>query len=471
MAQQPIIWWVRKDLRLADNPVLAEIAATGRPVIPVFIFDEVFETYGAAPLWRFGLGAEEFSKILTRLGSRLVFRRGPALNVLRDLIAETGADMVRWGRAYDPDQVARDKAVKAALTDTGIDAASVPGHLLFEPWTAETGTGGFYRVYTPFWKSVRGRDVPKPLPAPERLPGPDVWPASETLTDWELDRAMRRGAAIVRPHLHLGERAAQARLDQFIDTKIDDYTDARNLVAEDGTSGLSENLAWGEISPRTSWHVGMAAHLSGAAGAETFLKELVWREFAYHLVWHTPHITTSNWKPDWDAFPWNARETDAVRAWKQGRTGMEFIDAGMRELYVTGRMHNRARMIVASYLTKHLMSHWKLGLDWFADTLVDWDPASNAMGWQWSAGSGPDATPYFRVFNPETQAEKFDPGAQYRRRWIAEGQGTPPETALSFFDAIPEAWKLQASDAYPAPIVGAKDGRERALAAYSARSF
>lgn len=471
MTQTPIIWWVRKDLRLADNPALAEVAASGRPVIPVFILDEVFEGYGAAPLWRFGWGGEEFSKILGRLGSRLIFRRGGALSVLQDLIAETGADTVRWGRAYDPDQVARDKVVKSGLTKAGVDAGSVAGSLLFEPWTAETKTGGFYRVYTPFWKSVRDRAVAEPTPPPDRLAAPASWPSSEDPASWGLSRRMQRGADIVAPHCVVGEAAARARLDDFIDNKIADYATARDHVAEDGTSGLSENLAWGEIGPRTCWHTGRAAMEAGAPGAETFLKELVWREFAYHLVWHTPHITTGNWKPDWDAFTWNAVVTPTVRAWQQGRTGMEFVDAGMRELYVTGRMHNRARMIVASYLTKHLLSHWKLGLDWFADTLVDWDPASNAMGWQWSAGSGPDATPYFRVFNPETQAEKFDPGAVYRRRWIAEGQGAPPDTALAFFTAVPRAWGLAPDQPYPAPIVGASEGRQRALDAYSNRTF
>jgi len=472
MGEHPIIWWVRKDLRLTDNPVLRAVASAGRPVVPVFILDEVFETYGSAPLWRFGLGAEHFKAALEGIGSSLIFRRGAALEVLRDLVRETGADTVRWGRAYDPDQVGRDRAVKAALTDDGVDAGSVAGHLLFEPWSVETGTGGFYRVYTPFWKAVRARDVPAPEAAPQSLAAPTDWPRSDDSADWALGKGMHRGADVVRPHLHVGEARARARLATFIRDRIADYAEARDRVAEDGTSGLSENLAWGEIGPRTCWHAGARAMEEGKAGAETFLKELVWREFAYHLVWHTPQITSRNWREEWDAFPWNEDERKAeVLAWKRGRTGMEFVDAGMREMYVTGRMHNRSRMIVASYLTKHLLCHWKIGLDWFADCLVDWDPASNAMGWQWSAGSGPDATPYFRVFNPETQADKFDPERAYRRRWIAEGQGAPPDTALSYFEAVPRHWKMDATDAYPAPIVAAKEGRERALSAYETRDF
>jgi len=472
MGEAPIIWWVRKDLRLADNPVLTEVAGSGRPVIPVFILDEVFEGYGAAPRWRFGLGVEAFAEALEGIGSKLIFRRGRALETLRDLVAETGADTVRWGRAYDPDQVKRDKAVKAGLGDDGVDAASVPGHVMFEPWTVETGTGGFYKVYTPFWKAVRDRHVAAPDAAPTSLAAPDSWPASENPADWDLAADMGRGAEVVGRHLTLGEKAARTRLGVFMRDKVADYAEARDRVDEDGTSELSENLAWGEVGIRNCWHAGLRAREDGKAGAETFLKELVWREFAYHLAWHTPRITSANWREEWDAFPWNEDERRAeVKAWKRGRTGMAFVDAGQREMYVTGRMHNRSRMIVASYLSKHLMCHWKIGCDWFAEHLVDWDPASNAMGWQWSAGSGPDATPYFRVFNPETQVEKFDPGGQYVRAWVGEGQGDPPGTALSYFEAIPESWNMAPDDPYPEPVVGAKEGRERALSAYRNRGF
>jgi deoxyribodipyrimidine photo-lyase len=218
--------------------------------------------------------------------------------------------------------------------------------------------------------------------------------------------------------------------------------------------------------------MGYDAMLRGSAGAETFLKELVWREFAYHLMHHTPHIVTDNWKPDWDKFPWNTDETHPhVAAWKQGRTGIPFVDAAMREMYVTGTMHNRGRMIVASYLTKHLMSHWKIGLNWFADCLIDWDPASNAMGWQWASGSGPDAAPYFRVFNPVTQLQKFDPAGRYARQWIAELHHQPTATALAYFDAIPKHWNLRPNMSYPEPIITPSDGRARALDAYQARDF
>jgi deoxyribodipyrimidine photo-lyase len=287
-----------------------------------------------------------------------------------------------------------------------------------------------------------------------------------------MGAAMQRGAAVVRPHVRLGEAAAQERLAAFIDGWVARYDTSRDQPHVAGTSLLSENLALGEISPHQCWHAGQRALAEGKAGAETFLKELVWREFAYHLMFHTPHILSGNWKPDWDAFPWNRDEDHPhVVAWKQGRTGIRFVDAAMREMYVTGRMHNRGRMIVASYLTKHLLSHWQIGLKWFEDCLIDWDPASNAMGWQWAAGSGPDAAPYFRVFNPVTQLDKFDPKGNYAAQWIAEGRRAPAETALSYFSAIPRAWGLSPDQSYPAPVVAADVGRARALAAYETRGF
>ena len=468
----PIILWLRRDLRLSDHPALTAACATGRPVIPVFIHDEVVETHGAAPKYRLGLSVAALARDLAGQGCRLILRRGPALDVLRALIAETGAGAVWWSRLYDPASRIRDIAVKSALKSDGIDAQSFSGHLLFEPWSVSTGTGGFYKVYSPMWRAVRDRDVGTALPAPGRIPAPAIWPQSDDIATWHMDAAMNRGAAVLARHVKVGESAAHARLSDFVTRKAQDYKAARDLPATDGTSGLSENLTYGEISPRTCWHAGWHAHHHGSAGAEHFLRELVWREFAYHLIHHTPHITTGNWKPDWDAFPWNTNAlAPEVTAWKQGRTGMAFVDAAMRQMYVTGTMHNRGRMIVASYLTKHLMTHWRIGLDWFADCLTDWDPASNAMGWQWAAGSGPDAAPYFRVFNPESQLVKFDPKGHYARHWIAETSATPPPSALAYFDAIPRAWHLSPTARYPAPIVSAAAGRLRALDAYSRRKL
>lgn len=469
---QATLLWLRRDLRLSDHPALCAAVARGGPVIPVFILDPLTEGLGAAPKWRLGLSLADLAQRLETMGSRLILRRGAALDVLRDLARDTGAGAVYWSRAYDPDSVARDTHVKAGLKADGLDVHSHLGHLLFEPWSVETKTGGFYKVYTPYWKALRDRAVPAPDPAPAHIPAPETWPQSDDLSDWGLGDAMNRGAEVCRPYQRVGEDAAIGRLGWFTGEAIAGYDTQRDLPAADGTSGLSENLALGEISPRRCWHAGLRAMQDSKPGAETWLKELVWREFAYHLAWHTPRIVRDNWRPEWDGFPWNTDEDDPqVIAWKQGRTGIPFVDAAMREMYVTGKMHNRARMIVASYLTKHLLSHWRIGQKWFEDCLTDWDPASNAMGWQWAAGSGPDATPYFRVFNPETQVTKFDPDGTYLRRWIAEGQSQPSQTALSYFEAIPRSWKLRPDETYPDPVVGVKDGRARALEAYENRGF
>jgi len=469
---EPVLVWFRRDFRVTDHPALAAACSAGGPVIPVFILDDLAEDIGAAPKWRLGLGLEAFSARLEQIGGRLILRRGDALTQLQRLIAETGARAVYWSRLYDPGSKARDTVVKAALKEQGVDAQSYPGHLLFEPWTVETKTGGFYKVYTPMWNAVKNRDVGTPLRPPSQLPAPAAWPKSDQLADWALAAEMNRGARVVRPYVQLGEAAARDRLDFFIAEGVNRYAELRDIPSVDGTSRLSENLALGEMSPRQCWAAGMHARSEGKRGAETFLKELVWREFAYHLMHHTPHILSDNWKEGWDSFPWEVDESaDKAQAWRQGRTGMPFVDAAMREMYVTGRMHNRGRMIVASYLTKHLMCHWKIGLDWFRDCLIDWDPASNAMGWQWSSGSGPDATPYFRVFNPQTQLDKFDPKRAYVDHWIAEGRKTPTEAALSYFEAIPRHWNLTPDTPYPAPIVTAEDGRKVALSAYENRDF
>jgi deoxyribodipyrimidine photo-lyase len=466
----PLILWFRRDLRLDDNPMLAAAAATGRPLVPVFIADDQVTGIGAAPRWRWGEGIAAFDGALREMGARLVLRRGEALAVLRDLVRETGAAGVWWSRLYDQPARDRDGAVKAALRADGIEARSFAGHLLAEPWEVATKAGEPFKVYTPFWRAVSARDWPLPAPAPARLPLPDAWPASDRLADWRLGAAMDRGRAVVAAHARVGEGAALARLEAFLAQGVADYAQARDRVDLPGTSGLSENLTLGEIGVRRIWWrvQALLAARPGDPGPETFLKEIVWRDFAHHLAYHTPRLLTGNWRPEWDGFGWRPDNPDAER-WRRGMTGEPIVDAGMRELYVTGRMHNRVRMIVASYLTKHLLTHWQVGLDWFADCLTDWDPASNAMGWQWVAGSGPDAAPYFRIFNPATQAEKFDPQGRYRRAWIAEGQRDPPATARAYFAAVPRAWGLDPAARYPAPVVDLAVGRARALAAWSAR--
>ncbi len=461
----PLILWFRRDLRLDDHPMLTAAVASGRPLVPVMVLDPETGGLGAAARWRLGLGIAAFARLLEAKGSRLTLRRGPALQVLTELLAETGAPGVVWSRSYDPASTARDAEVKAALRAAGHGGDSHPGFLLHEPWQVQTGQGGFYRVYTPFWRAVRDRAVPVPDAAPLRLRSPEAWPVSDRLEDWGLARGMQRGLAVAAPHQSVGSAAAEARLAAFLAGPVAEYATARDFPGRIGTSRLSAHLALGEIGPRRVWHAAMAALQDGRPGAETFLKEIVWREFAWHLMYHTPHIASANWKAEWDAFPW-AFDSPWAEAWRRGMTGVQFVDAAMREMYVTGTMHNRGRMIVASYLTKHLMTHWKIGLDWFADCLTDWDPASNAMGWQWAAGSGPDAAPYFRIFNPDTQAERFDPDGSYRRRWIAELSPRPGPEALAYFDAVPRSWALRPDAPYPKPARPLAEGRIAALAAY-----
>jgi len=463
-AEKPILLWFRRDFRLSDHPMLAAAAASGRPVFALFILDEVAEGYGAAPKWRLGEALAAFAPRLAACGVPLLLRRGKALETLLAVLREAGADTVWWSRDLDPAAIARDSAIKAALKADGLEARSFEGQVLFAPWEVKTGQGGPYRVYTPYWKSVRGSAVPPALPPVTALrPGPVL--RGESLADLGLGLGMRRGAAVVAKYARIGEAAAQERLSRFLAGPIESYQARRDFLAEAATSELSENLAWGEMSPRTIWHAGWRALSEDSTGAETFLKELVWREFAWHLMYHCPSLPTANWRAEWDAFPWRGDSDDAER-WRRGMTGEPIVDAAMRELYVTGRMHNRARMITASYLTKHLLTDWRVGLKWFEDCLIDHDPAANAMGWQWVAGCGPDAAPYFRIFNPASQAEKFDPEGAYRRRWLAEGNRHAPDTARDFFAAVPKSWRLAPGSALPPPLVDLAAGRARALAAY-----
>ena len=466
----PTLLWMRRDLRLADHPGWHAAIKGSGPVIPVFVLDETFESYGAAPKWRLGASLADHAAALRERGSRLVLRRGRAAEVLEALIEETGARRVVWSRLYDARSVARDRAVERRLGARGATIETVNASLLFEPHTVATQGGGSYKVYSPFWRAVRGNDVPEPLPVPGNLRPPPRWPRSDRLEEWRLGTAMNRGSAIVARHARVGELAARDRLEAFRRDGVGRYRTERDFPALGATSGLSENLTYGEISPGTVWHAGrLAMERPGQSEqAEHFVKELAWREFAYHLLWHTPRLETANWREDWNGFPWRGDNQDAER-WRRGMTGYEMVDAAMREMYVTGTMHNRTRMLVASFLTKHLLTDWRIGDAWFRDCLIDWDVASNALGWQWTAGSGPDAAPYFRVYNPETQGQKFDPDRRYRDRFIAEGRSKPHADALSFFQAVPLSWQLSPDQPYPAAVIGLAEGRARALRAYRGR--
>ncbi|MBT8154626.1 DNA photolyase family protein [Epibacterium ulvae] len=465
MKTKPIvIWWIRRDLRLADNPVLDAIAAQGGAVVPVYISDPIDAALGAAPQFRLGLGLAHLQNSLAARSLRLIVRRGAALQVLRDVVQDCGASAVYWSRLYDPQAIARDIEIKTSLKNQGVEARSFGGRLLFEPWSVEKKTGGFFQVYTPFWRAVATRPVSPPTREPARLQGPQTWPTSDTVESLGYAKRMQRAAGVVAAQCRVGEQAAFARAEEFVHNDLPHYAELRDVPSSDVTSGLSENLAWGEIAPRQIWAACDAAAPNTAV--EKFRKELVWREFSYHLMYHTPHILDRNWRSGWEGFAWSETQTEALSAWQQGRTGIDLIDAGMRELYVTGKMHNRVRMVAASFLCKHLMVHWKMGMQWFQDCLVDWDPAANAMGWQWVAGCGPDAAPFFRIFNPDGQRQKFDPDGAYCRKWIAEGQRDPPDTARAFFAACPKSWTITAETPRPPPIVELAKGRARALAAY-----
>ncbi len=473
----PTLLWLRRDLRLSDHPGWTAALAAGGPVIPVFILDpNVEHGYGAAGKWRLGQSLQNLSAALSAHGSRLILRRGDALHCLRVLIAETGARTVVWSRVYDPDGITRDRAVKTTLASEGITTQSVNASLLFEPWQVETRSGKFFSVYTPYWRAVCDRDVHNPVPAPTNLAPPPAWPCSDNFADWPLHRGVNRGAEILSQFACVGETMAAARLDHFAAVQLNDYA-RRDFPAADVCSRLSENLTYGEISPRQIWARIQAVRRASehnasehnANAAVKFLKELVWREFAYHLMYHTPHILTANWRPDWNGFGWRA-DNDQADTWRRGVTGIDMVDAGMREMYVTGTMHNRVRMLVASFLTKHLLTDWRVGQAWFRECLIDWDPAANALGWQWAAGSGPDAAPYFRVFNPDLQGDKFDADGTYRSRFLPYYSGTVSEDAAKFSRAAPRSWRLDPNAGRPAPVIGLKQGRARALDAYRDRN-
>ncbi|WGM38877.1 deoxyribodipyrimidine photo-lyase [Caulobacter sp. NIBR1757] len=466
----PTLLWLRQDLRLADNPALQ--AAEG-PVIPVYILDETggVRPMGGASLWWLDKSLAALAAGLEARGSRLILRRGPAARVLAELIEETGASAVHWNRLYDAGTIARDKAIKTDLTAGGIRCLSCNGGLLNEPWDIETGTGGPYKVYTPYWRAARQRVGDFVLHgAPQALEAPTTWPASDRLADWGLHPS--------RPDWSTGfdwtpgEAGAHEALHDFLDGPVRDYATDRDRPDRAGTSRLSPHLHFGEIGPRQVWRAAQDAAARGAAGSQVdrFLAELGWREFNHHLAFHWPDLATRNFKPEWDQFRWQSDEA-AFEAWAMGQTGFPIVDAGMRELWATGFMHNRVRMIVASFLIKDLLIDWRRGEQWFWDCLVDADAAQNAANWQWVAGSGADASPWFRIFNPMTQGQKFDPDGAYVRQWVPELRNLPTTVIHAPWTAVSEVLAqagIQLGRDYPKPMVDHGQARDRALEAYAA---
>jgi deoxyribodipyrimidine photo-lyase len=457
------IVWFRNDLRLSDNPALVESLRAGLPVVPVFVLDD--ETDGVRPLggasrWWLHHSLTALDASLRKLGSRLILRRGPAERVLYQLVGDCSAEAVFWNRVYDEGSRDRDARLKKSLGERGIRAESFKANLLFEPWEVKNQSGAPFKVFTPFWRTCRALSPPDdPLPAPKAVPAPKTWPAGDSLPAWRLLPSKPDWAGGLRATWKPGEDAARERLTHFLDGAVGDYRNARDLPAVEGTSRLSPHLAFGEISPRQIWRA--AANRGPSASTEKFLSEVGWREFAYNLIFHHGDLARRNFRPEFDAFPW-ADSDGALDAWQRGRTGYPIVDAGMRELWTAGWMHNRVRMIAASFLTKDLLIDWRHGERWFWDTLVDADPANNATGWQWVAGCGADAAPYFRVFNPVLQGAKFDPKGEYVRRWVPELAGLPDSAIHSPWTAS----KPPPASVYPERVVEHGAARDRALAAF-----
>ena len=475
----PVVVWFRRDLRVADNPALAAAVASGRPIVPLYILDDTpildetsgLRAPGGASLWWLGRSLAQLAASLETLGSALVLRRGPAASVLVSLVRETGAAKVVWNRLYDPGVTDRDASLKAGLKADGVAVDSFNASLLSEPWTVRNKSGEPFKVFTPFWRAARASLDLTPLhPPPAALRAPLAWPASQRLATWGLQPTKpdwSGGFSVWTP----GEAGAHARLSDFLATGLARYAGGRDIPAAQAISRLSPHLHFGEISPRQVWAavdeaVDAAPELD--RNAEKFRAELGWREFSHALLFHNPDLESRNFKPAYDAFPWRD-DPAAFTAWTRGRTGYPMVDAGMRELWTTGFMHNRVRMLAASFLVKHLLIDWRLGEAWFWDTLLDADRANNAAGWQWVAGSGADAAPYFRIFSPMGQGEKFDADGRYVRRWVPELARLPDSVIHSPWTAEPlilRAAGVTLGNTYPHPIVDHRFARDRALEAF-----
>jgi deoxyribodipyrimidine photo-lyase len=460
--------WFRLDLRLEDNPALHAAWKRDKPIIPVFIWapdEEAPWPPGAASRWWLHRSLSSLAEDLRQKGAELVLRRGSSLSTLLDLARETGADAVYWNRRYEPAVVRRDQEIKSQLREAGLHAESFNSALLREPWEIRNKSGKPFQVFSAFWRSCLASGEPgEPLPAPGRLEAVPERPASLPLDALELN-PQKDWAGGFGTMWHPGSGGAAAHLDRFLERAAATYDEARNRPDLPGTSRLSPHLHFGEIGPRQLWRAleqfgGKRPIAPGDWRRWQFVTELGWREFAHHLLFHFPHTPDQPLRPEFAHFPWRPNP-DRLRAWQRGRTGFPLVDAGLRELWATGWMHNRVRMVVASFLVKNLLTPWQEGARWFWDTLVDADLANNTLGWQWTAGSGADAAPYFRVFNPVAQGEKFDPQAAYVRRWIPQLSAVETKHAHQ-----PGSAAEGTANPYPPPIVSPFASRQVALEAY-----
>ncbi len=471
MSDSCAIVWFRNDLRLADNPALTAAAASGLPLLCLYIHDEISEglrPLGGASRWRLNLSLRSLDASLAARSGALQVFRGAAGDLLPALAEKAGAAKIFWNRRYGAAEIAVDKRLESLLRAQGREVESFTGSLLAEPWEIAPKSGGAFQVFTPFWRALRENfPPPAPLPAPDPLSfasWPEAAPPRLAISDLHL-APRNPDWARAFPDPAPGEAGAQERLRSFLADGLDGYETKRDRLDLDATSRLSAHLHFGEISPRRIFAATREKRV-----ADKFLSELGWREFSYSLLYARPDLSWRNFNPRFDAFPY-LRDDEGLEAWRRGRTGYPLVDAGMRELWTTAFMHNRARMVCASFLTKHLLIDWREGEKWFWDTLADADEANNAANWQWVAGSGADAAPYFRIFNPTLQGEKFDPDGAYVRRFCPELAGLPskfvhrPWTAPA--SALAEA-KVRLGETYPRPIVDHGFARRRALAAFGA---
>ncbi|HUR57889.1 MAG TPA: deoxyribodipyrimidine photo-lyase [Opitutaceae bacterium] len=478
MAVSPTVLWFRQDLRLQDNPALHAAVERGAPIIPVYILDEAGEgrwPWGGASRWWLHHALEALDSSLRERGSRLILRYGDAMAVLQEMMAAQRAGALYWNRRYEPAAVARDRRIKAEFSAAGIEVKSFNSALLHEPHTVANKEGKPFQVFTPYWRTCLTLTVDAPTRFSARtLSCPAAWPRSEALGDLDL-LPHRDWAAGFGEVWEPGEQGGSKRLQQFAKNAIAGYAEGRDRPDRDGTSMLSPWLHFGEIGPRQIW--GAVQDLAKESGvfpphnsARVFLSEIGWREFAYHLLLHYPDMPERSHRAEFAHFPWAADPGGVnLRAWQRGQTGYPIVDAGMRQSWRTGWMHNRVRMIVASFLVKHLRLPWQRGAEWFWDTLVDADLANNTLGWQWSAGCGADAAPYFRIFAPVLQGRKFDPEGDYVRRWVPELERVPPEYVHAPWEApatVLASAGVRLGENYPRPVVDHGKARAEALAAF-----
>jgi deoxyribodipyrimidine photo-lyase len=476
--QPPAIVWLRDDLRLADNEALSAACAGSGPVLCIYIFDEAsagFRPYGGASRWWLHHSLEALARDIEARAGRLDLFRGPAGEIVPALARAAGAGAAFWTRRYGGAEIAVDSALKTQLADAGVKARSFKGQLLHEPWEVRKSDGGGFMVYSAFARAARALPDPvEPVAAPAAIPAapyPAGAPARVNLEDLDLLPAKPDSAGGLKAASTPGEAGARNRLAAFIESGLEDYATSRNDPALDGVSRLSPHLRFGEISPRqivAAIREADARNLKVARGSDKFLGEILWREFNYHLLFGHPDAARANLQPRFDQMPWRDPSAHELAAWRGGRTGYPLVDAGMRELWASGYMHNRVRMVAASFLVKHLLIDWRIGEQWFWDALCDADPANNPMNWQWVAGCGADAAPYFRIFNPVLQGEKFDASGEYVRRWVPELGGLPDKWIhkpwLASENALREAG-VSLGQTYPKPIVDHAKARARALEA------